>query len=352
VSALQLAVESLRALPASPGRDLVYAARLVDLGWMHIRLGELARARAALEESHALFEMHAAAPLPGQASDPVLALGMVALLEGRYADAACLGEAALRSAEARAPSNRRRALFVLAKAAHAQGEYLAARDYAEDALAAASELGHRWLVASLHNELGNTLCALGEYREAIHHYQTYYALRDAFDDRRGMATALLGLGRVALREGRHADARGLFERSLAILRHVGAQVDTGMALDGLAAVDGAAGDYDEARRCLCEALELALASASEPLLLTVLTSAARLLLSTEKAMWGAEALVLVQQHPAVDHEMSERAAKLRQQYERELAPEIMASAVRRRQRGTLRQFTPQLQAFLAVPSHE
>ena len=352
MAALQLAVESLRVLPGSPGRDLVYAARLVDLGWMHIRLGELARARSTLEESHALFEAHSAAPVPGQSSDPVLGLGMVALLEGRYDDAARLGEVALRGAGVQAASNRPRALFVLARAAHAQGNYRSAREHAENALAAASELGHSWLVASLHNELGNTLCAMGEYAEATHHYRTYFALREAFDDRRGMATALTGLGRVALCEGRTSDASTLFERSLGLLRQVGAQLDTSMTLDGLSAVAAAEGNTDQARRYLAEALELALASAGEPLLLTVLTSAAELLLATDRAMWGAEAVVLVQHHHAIDHQTRERAARVRELYERELPAELLAAAVRRGQRGTLRQFTPQLQAILAIAIRE
>jgi DNA-binding CsgD family transcriptional regulator len=174
-------------------------------------------------------------------------------------------------------------------------------------------------------------------------------LREVFDDQRGMALALLGLGRVALRERRHADARTLFERGLAILRQVGAQVDTGFALDGLAAVAVATDEYEEARRCLAEALQLALATGSQPLLLWVLLGAAQLLLPTEKAAWGPEAVMLVLNHPACDHEMRDHAHRLLNQYERMLAPSVFAAATHRGQHGTLRLFTAQLEAILELP---
>jgi tetratricopeptide (TPR) repeat protein len=300
-----------------------------------------------LAESHALFEAYGIVPLPGQGSDPWLGLGMVALLQGNYAEAAHVAETALgRSADPARRSNRPRALFLLMKAAHAQGYYAEARRFGEEALAVAAEQGHSWLVASLYNELGTTLCAMGNYTEARHHYEIYYTLREAFDDRRGMATALHGLGTVALLAKRYDAARGLFERALGIIRQVGARVDTGFALDGLAAVASASGEDDEARRYLAEALQLALTTGSQPLLLAVVVRAAHLLLRTTKRAWGPEALVLVLQHAATDSDMTRRAYALLEQYERELPPADFAAAVGRGQGGSLALFTPQLEAIL------
>jgi len=100
---------------------------------------------------------------------------------------------------------------------------------------------------------------------------------------------------------------------------------------------------------LTEALHLALTTASQPLLLTVLIDAAQLLLLTDKAAWGSEALVLVLHHPAHDCEMSDRAHVLLEQYKRVLPPNEFAAATQRAQRSTLRLFTAQLQAILERP---
>ncbi len=91
---------------------------LLCLGWHSIRLGELERARDLLTRSQAILTQLAIPPRPDSGTDPLVALGTLAIVLGDYAEAARLGDEARQRAEARDdPWNLMYAYFVLTNAA-------------------------------------------------------------------------------------------------------------------------------------------------------------------------------------------------------------------------------------------
>jgi predicted ATPase/DNA-binding CsgD family transcriptional regulator len=310
IAALGAAAACLRALPAHPQRDAVLAELLVDLAWLHIRLGQVAQAQAALDESLALLGPEAPAP-PGMATDPQIARTVLALISGDYARARELGLLALRRAEQQGHvNNLPHAFFVLADAALSQGDLQAALQYAEQAYSAVLVARDRWYLAYVHGMLGNIAVYDGAFDEAQRHFQVGYSIREEFGDPEGMAVALSNLGDVALLQGQADEARARFERAQAIYGRIGDRGGLSRALDGLGACAAAAGDYAGSARLFAEALALAAAIPFVRAILTTTLNVAALFKRLGQQARAQELLCLVRFHPAASGQQRQRAQKL------------------------------------------
>jgi predicted ATPase len=110
--------------------------------------------------------------------------------------------------------------------------------------------------AKVLNGAGVLAEALGHLGPASDLYAQSLALCDALDDRRGMCSALIGLGAVAMHQGDAIRARALLERSLRLGREQDAHSLVAHALVNLGALALDAGDIPAAERLLEESLVL------------------------------------------------------------------------------------------------
>ena len=302
-TALAGAVRSLEDQGATAEIELTLAAVLVELAWFHIRLGRVEEAVDALKRCEEIYDRRGAPPVPGFATDPRLALGVVATVKGEYAEAARLGEDALRTSETQKNAgNQELANYVLARAAFLQGEHRAAQGYAQRASDIATEIGDRWFLAYCLIELGNVACALGDLAAARQHYRAGHDLRREFADPEGMAIALTYLGDVALREEKHAEALLLYQQAISIYRDVHDKGGLACSLCGLAKAAVVLGEYEAARNSFRESLEVAVAIRHVPQVLAIITGVGEMLLRSGETQGGLDLLVPALHHPASDHQ--------------------------------------------------
>jgi predicted ATPase/DNA-binding CsgD family transcriptional regulator len=307
---LEQIVANVRGLAPAQAVSGALLSVLVDLARLYARVGKLARARAALEESLAL-QNDLVGPLPHRAAEPLLGLAGAASSEGDYETAARYAETLLQRAEGTSRGdNLTGAWYILANVGLARGEYEAARGAADRAYQLARSSGDRWFMASCLNQLGQTAIALGDFDAARRHYEASYIVREEFGDPEGMAVALAHLGQVTLRQHDYASARAFYERSCAIYRDIGDRGGLARALHGLGLTVLGLGATHEAARCFAEALRLSDDIRFVPLTLAILLNVGTVLLPTGQADLGRELLAFCAQHPASIRETRERAQHL------------------------------------------
>jgi predicted ATPase/DNA-binding CsgD family transcriptional regulator len=311
VALITAALEQLRARPATPERRVAEADGLNSLGWFQVRQGQIGAARRSFTASAAIYA-ESGQPRPvGDCTDPLMGLGVVALIGGEYREAVRLGMAVFQQGEAEGHrGNQLNGLYVLTGAALAQGQYAVAERYARRMDALAEELGNRWFRAYCQIELGHIASGLGAYGEAQAHYAAAYRLRETFADPQGMAVALAEQGGAALLAGAPAEAARRYERSLAIYRYLGDQGGHAAALDGLGRAHLALGARASARAALAQALRITVVINFIPLQLRVLVSIAELLIAAGDRVQGFALVQLVARHPAADSVATRRAQAL------------------------------------------
>ncbi len=149
-----------------------------------------------------------------------------------------------------------RALCSAAVLAAENGDYAAAVEHAEQALAIFAPLGLTQRMALAATVLGSAQRYLGNHEAARRGFQTALDLRAELGDRRGMSVAMNNMALVELDDGELDRARELFERSLAIKRELGEQRSIGIGLVNLADVLIRTGRWDAADAALAEAAGL------------------------------------------------------------------------------------------------
>lgn len=292
-------------------RGIVLAELLTHLGWMYIRLGKLDRADTVLTRSRHLFSSLERMPIPGLGTEPLTALGVLALTEGEYVQAIEHGKRARRlSRERDDPYNEQVALYVLTNAAFATGDYDVASRHAERAYALAQETDNRWFMAYVLNQLGDLAQARGDYEQAAQHYRAGYDIREVFGDPEGMAIARAGLGEIALAQEEYDDAEECYRHSLDIYRDIGDSGGLATAYEGLGRVALARGEMAAACDHLGQALEIATEIHYVPRLLSVLISATELFLACGKRQRSADLLAAVGLHTTDGSESETRARRL------------------------------------------
>lgn len=347
-AAFEKAEKGLRQTAPSEQTKRVLLELLVNLAWQYIRLGQLAEAEEKLEHSQALYQELDIPPVPGYATDPRLALGIIATIRGDYERATQLGEQARQSCQAQKHHlNCQTAYYLLARAALLRGQYKAAQQHLEQVYATTQQTGDRWFRAYCLTEMGNVARALKDYSAAREHYQASYALRQEFNDPEGMAAALNALGEVAIYQKNYADAQQLFEQSRAIYQEIGDKGGLATSLNGLAKSAVVLGNYRAARQQFQQALEISVQMQFVPLTLSILQGIGSLLLQVGQPERGLDVLHLAAHHPASEPETKERAQEVLNHYSDSLPAELAAAAGQ--QNTNLAAAVTRIQTILATP---
>ncbi len=321
MDAVEKAARCLEQLAPDKQNQYALAEVLVGVGWAGLRIGQIEKARDALEKSYALFEMLNVPPPAISASHPLPALSIVYVVLGDYARAVQLGEQVWSACEARGDKgNLISSSLALASALLARGDYPAARQVAQKGCAIAEEVGQRYLLAYCLNLLGSATYALGDYAEARQHYQASYTLREEFNDPEGMAVALNHLGKVASLQGDYHEAKRLYQHSLILYQDLGDRGGLATALVGVGMAACSLGEDQAARQHFHQALHMALDAQLIPLALSILVSISDLLLTGHHAR-SIELTALALHHPASDYDTKDRAQRLLSRYP--VAPDVV-----------------------------
>jgi predicted ATPase/DNA-binding SARP family transcriptional activator/DNA-binding CsgD family transcriptional regulator/tetratricopeptide (TPR) repeat protein len=328
IRCLALALEQLPANDEHPETARTRAAMLVDLGTFDIRTGNVAGAEERFEASERIVAALAAGPPPGIATDPLLGLGLVALIRGDYAGAEAYAIALLERTERYGlRGNLPYAWYLRTEAALAQGLSAAAQKAAHQALFAARQAGDEWLSAYILAQLGQLAVILGHFDKAEEHLGSAYAIRAAFDDQQGMALALLSLGQIARARGQTALAAERYQEARARYERIGDRGGVAEALDGLGALACTTGELEQARQFLADALELAAAMGYRHVLLSALAHIAELRLTVGQSERAVLLLALVLRHPSARREAGDLAQQLLLRCEALLGPDRCAAVI-------------------------
>lgn len=322
---------------------LVLAETLNALGLFAVREGHVEDAGRQFTESAAIYAALAASPLPGDATDPEIGLGLVALIQGEYRLASrYAGRVRARGEAQKLPGNQAHAWYQIAEAADAQGLLPAAHAAAARALSLAREAGSEWFSAYIRNQLGRIARARGHFDEAEAQFRASYAIREAFGDREGMAAALLGLGDLLVRRAEWATAEQQFTAAMLLLRQMGDRGGVAQAQIGLGAVEAARGAIGPAWAHFQAALATARTLTFHHVSLHIVTHLAELLLAAGRADEAPALLTLALLHPASRSGTTERAQHLLARCQTLLAADSFARGVAEGRRAQLDTVVEQL----------
>lgn len=138
-----------------------------------------------------------------------------------------------------------------------QGDYVAAREVLEQALARSRAADLRRLEADSLSRLGGVFFYLAEYGAAYEHYTQALQIRRELGDSFGESLALGNLGITAYEQGDLEEAKTYFKQSLEILRsEVGNQEREGWILNNLGMTALDYGEYSEAQTYYRQALHI------------------------------------------------------------------------------------------------
>ncbi len=326
-SVLAQALACLLTQPTTEAIDRSRVLTQVSLAWLYIRLGRIVEAEECLTATMVIYEHRQMPPVIGVATDPRVALGIIASIQGNYADMVRLGEEAVRLSELHAHHwNRPYAFYLLTRAALIQGNYAQAKSYAQQASAAAQRTNDRWFLAYCQIELGNVALAQDEFEHGREHFQASYDIRREFEDREGMAIALNRLGTVALRQQHIAEAGAAYRQSLALYRELDDKGGLASTHNGLGFVAVADEDYAAAVQHFRRALQITQELHFAPLALWVLLGMGEMLLKTHQLERGVELLALVVHHPASEREAGRRAQRCLDRFRDQLPPNRFAAS--------------------------
>jgi DNA-binding NarL/FixJ family response regulator len=307
---LEESLPFLRAARETKPIEQALAVLLHDLGLLCIRLGQLDRARALIEESREIFRQIDRPLPPGSGTDPEIGLGLLALIAGDHATADELGESVRRRAASEGHIvNRPFGSYLVAQAALLRGDYGPAHVATLESLEETERAGDDWFRAYLLNDLGTLAALRGEHAAARHHFESAFAIREEFGDPEGMAVALVHLGKLADRTGDPVAARAQFERAIALYRDIGDRGGRAAALRGLGSTVAGAGDRAAASLHFAAALDEATEARLTPLVLAIAVDIAELAERTGRGQ-RPEILRLIAAHPAADRDTRLRTRPL------------------------------------------
>lgn len=330
VALLEAVEAQLRSGAATAERELVRAHVLTSLGFFALRQGRLAAAQNYFTAGSALFVQLGEPPRMGDATDPELGLGMLAMVAGDYQAAGRYAERVrVRNEASGQQRNQMYAWYLRAEAAQAQGLLAAAHTAARNALALAHSSKGGWFTALARNQLGRIALDLGRYAEAQSHYEASYTSRAAFHDREGMAAALLGLGEVAARRDEHEQAVEQYRASLVQYAQTGDRGGTALARLGLGRAQAACGDATAGWREIIAALVEARAIDFQHVVLDALVQAAAVLTAIGRPADAVAPLTQALVNPASRADTTRQAGALLARCEALLPAADFAAAVER-----------------------
>lgn len=123
-------------------------------------------------------------------------------------------------------------------------------------LSVAASTGDRRIQAVRFFQLGTALLEAGELSSALNDYQKAKKMFKEFGERFNEAMVLVGISQVHYIQENYQEARDLLFESLVILKDVGGEAHTGIALTNLGEIEIALGEYQAAETHLHEAVRV------------------------------------------------------------------------------------------------
>ena len=283
----------LAVLESVPDAEPALAYVLAFQGWNLIRRGDLDAAWTMFERIAAIYDRLDRLPVPGNGTDPLTGLGMVADIRGDYAQAAILAEAAFAAAPT-TTSARSSALYVLANARLGLGELDAARTHAQAAYSIAQGHGNLWFMGYLLTLMGDIERAEGDTARARQYYREGYSLKERLADPEGMAAALNQLGRAAWLAGDYPQAEHCHLQAFEIYCRLTDPGGLAACHHGLGSAAAMRGDLPSALVHYRQALEIALGMDYLRLVVALLADGAAILGAAGDATAGR---VPIGRHP-------------------------------------------------------
>jgi predicted ATPase/Tfp pilus assembly protein PilF len=283
------AVKSLQENEARTGQSqdssILLGKMLARQGAFWVEFGQHAKAREVLQTSLSTFRH---LDVRGELPFTLVQLGSIAYSRGEYAEAKHFHRESLTiSKQIGDWIGTARALLYLATVAELAGEYAEAKRLLQESLAICREIGEQFLRARVLNNLGNVAFYLKEYSEAEQIYRESLALRTAISDQLGMGACLNNLGEVAYALGDRQRSRQYFQQALKVMAHT---------------------------------------RTAGPIL-HILTWIATFLAQEGKKEQAVELLALVSHHPATPKDTRERAVRLLSDWQPQLSPLVVATAL-------------------------
>jgi non-specific serine/threonine protein kinase len=206
----------------------------------------------------------------------VRALNAAALIAGNQGDYIAARTFAMEALGlSRASGDKREtgvALNCLAVLAGKHDDFIEARALLEESLTIRRELGDKASTALTLSNLGILAFRRGDIASARSILEESLRISRAVDHKHGIATALLNLGDVARRVGDHATASALIGEALALGKDLGDKALIPSALNSLGDLAGRRGDHATARALLTEGLVVSRQSGDKRLTADLLLS--------------------------------------------------------------------------------
>ncbi len=303
---LENTLQELSLNDSIPEEHMLYGRILGHLTGIKIRLGKVSEAH-----QHAISSVE----IVRQSADKEAVafslnlLGITHLYRGQYAEAQMMLEECASLYQTLNMPDRLKPLINLASMYSRSGDLEKALTACTEAYALAQEIEDP--LASFHsvNGLGVSHFLIGNYAEAKKHYQKALQLsKDYFPA--GESAILFNLADIAYMEkdyptgvtlAKQAIQRAESEKTIRIL--VYANVSLGVSQTAL-------GEKEEAKRAFIKALEYALQSQSEPMMMVALYGVGIWLMADEKLMLALTLLSVVAKHPASELDYRQRAQRL------------------------------------------
>ncbi len=223
------------------------------------------------------------------------------------------------AAQANQPAALSVACYSSACAALAQGHYVQARQFCEEALTLRISLGMQtqYQVVNIYDILGQVAVAQGELATAKRYFEAAYALSVSIGMHGGVALNLKNLGDVATRRQLWREAHAYYDQSRTRFQVLGDRGGLANAERGLAITAYHLGDLSRARRHFCHALDLVVAIQSVRIVLPVLASAGIFMMehagSGRGYALGRQILRFVAHHPTCDRVTYEEVSEFLRQ---------------------------------------
>ena len=128
----------------------------------------------------------------------------------------------------------------------ARGDTVTALDYLEQSLAIRQEIGDKAGEGTTLNNLATTAYAGGDYATALDYLEQSLAIRQEIGDKAGEGTTLNNISQIYKARGDSATALDYLEQSLAIQQEIGDKAGEGATLDNIGQIYYDRGDYAKA----------------------------------------------------------------------------------------------------------
>jgi predicted ATPase/transcriptional regulator with XRE-family HTH domain len=163
------------------------------------------------------------------------------------------------------------AVLYLSLLEHSQGDYVAARRFAEECLSLNQELGRSFGIGYALSNLGMVCLTEGRHESAYNYLKESVEVMRTIEHPRGMAINLTRLGLAALRLDKLDEAQEYLEAGLEITRRLHDRWGTGNALNFLGGLALKRGDLEHAETLLRDSVKLAEEDGDQILLTLSLT---------------------------------------------------------------------------------